>query len=63
MKTLYDRLFTDYGGQIGYAPAVATIAVGLVLCCGLIYGSFQIGKAAFAPPVDKKVAIGVIHRA
>ncbi|MEA2908984.1 MAG: hypothetical protein QOJ15_1065 [Bradyrhizobium sp.] len=63
MKTFYDRLFTDYGGQIGYAPAVATIAVGLVLCCGLIYGSFQIGKAAFAAPVDKKVAIGVIHRA
>jgi ABC-type sugar transport system permease subunit len=63
MKALYDTLFTDYGGQIGYAPAVATIAVGLIVCCGLIYGSFQVGKAALAAPVDKKVAIGVIHRA
>jgi hypothetical protein len=63
MKALYDKLFTDYGGQIGYAPAVATIAVGLMLCGALIYGGINVGKAAFAAPVDKKVAVGVVHHA
>ena len=28
MKALYDKAFTEYGGHIGYAPAVATIAIG-----------------------------------
>ena len=63
MKSLYDKLFTDYGGQIGYAPAVATIAVGLMLCGALVYGGINIGKSALAKPVDKKVAIGLIHNA
>jgi hypothetical protein len=63
MRTLYDKLFTDYGGQIGYAPAVATIAVGLALCGALIYGGINVGKSAFAKPVDKKAAIGLIHHA
>jgi hypothetical protein len=63
MKALYDKAFTDYGGQIGYAPAVATIAIGLILCCALIYGGINIGKAAFAKPLDKKAAIALIHRA
>jgi len=59
MKGLYDKLFTDYGGQIGYAPAVATIAIGLTLCCGLIYGGFSLGKAAW----HKTEAISLIHPA
>ena len=46
MKALYDKAFTDYGGQIGYAPAVATIAVGLMLCGALVYGGINVGKAA-----------------
>ena len=63
MKALYEKLFTDYGGQIGYAPAVATIAVGLMLCGALIYGGINIGKSAFAKPLDKKSAISLIHYA
>ena len=63
MKSLYNKLFTDYGGQIGYAPAVATIAVGLALCGALIYGGINVGKAAWAKPLDKKSAISVIHHA
>jgi hypothetical protein len=63
MRALYDKLFTDYGGQIGYAPAVATIAIGLMLCGALIYGGINIGKSAFAKPLDKKTAIGVVYRA
>jgi len=27
----------------------------------LIYGGINVGKSAFAKPVDKKVAIGLIH--
>jgi hypothetical protein len=63
MKSLYNKLFTDYGGQIGYAPAVATIAVGLALCGALIYGGINVGKAAWAKPLDKKSAISFIHHA
>ena len=60
MRALYDKLFTDYGGQIGYAPAVATIAIGLMLCGALIYGGINIGKAVYAEPLAKKAAIGVM---
>jgi hypothetical protein len=63
MRSLYDKAFTDYGGQIGYAPAVATIAVALILCGGLIYGGINIGKSAFAKPLAKKAAIVIIHHA
>ena len=63
MRALYNKLFTDYGGQIGYAPAVATIAAGLIVCGALVYGSFQIGKAVYAEPLAKKAAVGVMHSA
>jgi hypothetical protein len=63
MRSLYDKLFTEYGGQVGYAPAVATIAVGLALCGALIYGGINVGKAAFAAPLAKKSAISMIHHA
>ena len=45
MQKLYDAAFTDYGGQIGYAPAVATIAICAALCGALIYGAVIVGKA------------------
>jgi ABC-type sugar transport system permease subunit len=61
MKSLYNKAFTDYGGQIGYAPAVATIAVGLTLCCGLIYGCVMLGKAAFAKPPGI-ASVVLVHR-
>ena len=61
MKELYDKAFTDYGGQIGYAPAIVTIAVGLMLCGAVIYGGINIGKSAFAKPVEKKAAIVVVY--
>lgn len=59
MSTLYDKLFTDYGGQIGYAPAVATITVCLALCGAVIYGGVMIGKAAMA----KQASFAVSHSA
>jgi hypothetical protein len=48
MKSLYDTLFTEYPGHLGYAPAVATITVVVAVCCGIIYGGVHIGMAAFA---------------
>jgi hypothetical protein len=56
---VYDMLFTDYGGQIGYAPAIATIAVCGALCAAIVYGSVAIGKAAFA----KEASTTFVHRA
>jgi hypothetical protein len=48
VKELYDALFTEYPGHLGFAPAVATIAVCLALCATLAYGGFTLGKAAIA---------------
>jgi hypothetical protein len=56
---VYDMLFTDYGGQIGYAPAVATIAVCGALCAAVVYGGVAVGKAALA----KQTSIVFVHRA
>lgn len=48
MKALYDTLFTEYDGHVGFAPAVMTIFLGLVLCGALVYGGIVLGEAAFA---------------
>jgi hypothetical protein len=56
---VYDILFTDYGGQIGYAPAVATIAVCGALFAAIVYGGVVVGKAALA----KEVSISFVQRA
>ena len=56
---IYNMLFTDYGGQIGYAPAVATIAVCGALCAAIVYGGVAIGKAALA----KETSLGFVYHA
>jgi len=56
---IYDILFTDYGGQIGYAPAVATIAVCCALCGAVVYGGVMLAKVALA----KQTSISFVHRA
>ena len=56
---VYDILFTDYGGQIGYAPAIVTIAVCCALCCAVVYGGVVIAKAALA----QQTSIAFVHRA
>jgi hypothetical protein len=48
IKSLYDRLFTEYNGPVGFAPAVVTLAVCLALCGTVVYGGVMLGKAAFA---------------
>ena len=47
-KELYDILFTEYDGHVGFAPAVATIAVCLALCGAVLYGGLILGQAALA---------------
>jgi hypothetical protein len=48
VKSLYDMLFTEYNGPVGFAPAVATLAVCLALCATVVYGGVVLGKAAIA---------------
>ena len=48
VKELYNILFTEYPGHLGFAPAVATIAICLTVCAALAYGGFTLGKAAIA---------------
>lgn len=47
-RALYDILFTEYSGHLGFAPAVVTIFLGLAVCLGVVYGGITLGKAAFA---------------
>ena len=48
MRELYDILFTEYAGPVGYAPAVATLVACAAVCASLVYGGVLLGKAAFA---------------
>lgn len=48
VRELYDILFTEYDGSLGFAPAVMTIAVCLIVCASVIYGGIVLGQAAFA---------------
>ena len=47
-RRLYDILFTEYDGPVGYAPAVLTIVVCVAVCASVLYGGLAIGKAVFA---------------
>lgn len=53
MKNLYSILFTEYPGHLGFAPAVVTLALAVVVCGALIYGGVTAGKAMFThAPVE-----------
>lgn len=47
-KELYNVLFTEYPGTLGFGPAVITIAVCLAVCVGVVYGGVTLGQAMFA---------------
>lgn len=47
-RALYNILFTEYDGPVGFAPAVATLAVVVALVAGVLYGGVLLGKAALA---------------
>lgn len=48
LRQLYDILFTEYSGSLGFAPAVITMAVCVALGASVVYGGVLLGKAAFA---------------
>jgi hypothetical protein len=48
VKQLYNILFTEYGGHLGFGPAIVTIAVCLAVCGTVLYGGVMLGKAVFA---------------
>jgi hypothetical protein len=47
-RELYDILFTEYAGPVGYAPAIATLVVCAAVAASVVYGGVMLGKAAFA---------------
>jgi hypothetical protein len=46
-RELYDKLFTEYPGHVGFAPAVVTLALCLAVCATVVYGAVTLGKAVF----------------
>jgi hypothetical protein len=47
-KELYEKLFTEYPGHVGYAPAAVTLAVCLAIVASVAYGGYHVGKEALA---------------
>jgi hypothetical protein len=47
-KELYEKLFTEYPGSLGYGPAVITLAIGLGIAVALGIGGYTIGKQVLA---------------
>ena len=48
VKELYNALFTEYDGHLGFAPAVVTLAVAVAVAATVLYGGILLGKAALA---------------
>jgi hypothetical protein len=48
VRELYNILFTEYPGHLGFAPAVLTLALGLAVAGAVVYGGVMVGKGALA---------------
>ena len=48
VRQLYDILFTEYPGSLGFAPAVLTLALCIIVCGAIVYGGIELGRSAFA---------------
>lgn len=48
VKELYNVLFTEYPGHVGFAPAVLTMFVCIAVIGSLAYGGFMLGKGVLA---------------
>ena len=48
VKALFDMLFTEYPGHVGFAPAVLTLAACAAVCATVLYGAAMLGQAVFA---------------
>jgi hypothetical protein len=47
-KELFDKVFTEYPGHVGYAPAAIALAICVAIAATLAYGGYHIGKEAIA---------------
>ena len=47
-KELFEKLFTEYPGHVGYAPAAVTLAICAAVCATLAIGGYTIGKEVLA---------------
>lgn len=47
-KELYDKIFTEYPGHVGYAPAAVALAICVGIAAALAIGGYHVGKEAFA---------------
>jgi hypothetical protein len=54
VRELYNILFTEHPGHVGFAPAVVTLAICLAVCGAVVYGGVTLGKSilATAPTVE-----------
>lgn len=51
-RELYNKLFTEYPGHVGYAPAVLTLAISLAVAAAVGVGGYTIGKEFLANTVE-----------
>lgn len=47
-KELYDKVFTEYPGSLGYGPAVIALAICLAIAATVGIGGYTIGKEVLA---------------
>jgi len=45
-KQLYDKVFTEYPGHVGYAPAAVALAICAAIVATLAIGGYHVGKEA-----------------
>ncbi len=48
IKQIYDKVFTEYPGHVGYAPAAVAIAVCVAIAATLAIGGYHVGREAIA---------------
>jgi len=47
-KELYDKIFTEYPGSLGYGPAVIALAICVAIVATLGIGGYTLGKEVLA---------------
>jgi hypothetical protein len=43
-KELYDKIFTEYPGSLGYGPAAVALAISLAIAVTVGIGGYTLGK-------------------
>jgi hypothetical protein len=47
-KELFDKIFTEYPGSLGYGPAAIALAVSLAIAATVGIGGYKLGKEVLA---------------